>query len=161
MDGYTLRELYDEDGPSQAEETREYQPPEVLFGIENLAYDSSIPTSYDMWSVGVLFLELFLASPEVFVLSPRARAELDFQLQGKTPMVRRKSYVLHALAEFCLYRPTDLPTNRYEYALISQSCHLGIFKEAIRKRDPLDIGLEDRWALELLWDLLYEYKRRY
>jgi serine/threonine protein kinase len=82
VDEYTRMYLYGEKGPSQAEETREYQPPEVLFHGD-VPFDYSHPFSYDMWSVGVVFLELFLGSPHVFSIQSRARVKLDAQLGGK------------------------------------------------------------------------------
>ncbi|CAI5728088.1 unnamed protein product [Hyaloperonospora brassicae] len=109
VDEYTLRHLYDGPqgrsaatagrgggggGPSQAEETREYQPPEVLFSDNGQPYDYAAPEAYDLWSVGVVFLELVLGSPHVFLISPRARAKLDVELDAQ----RRQSQQTHRRA---------------------------------------------------------------
>jgi serine/threonine protein kinase len=42
----------------------DYAAPEVLFGDIPFAHGS--PTSFDIWSVGVLFLEVILGTHKVF-----------------------------------------------------------------------------------------------
>ncbi|CAN0371824.1 unnamed protein product [Hapterophycus canaliculatus] len=56
--------LYGAAGPAQGEETLGYAPPEVLFDPET-AYSTQRPESYDVWSIGVILLELILGTPEV------------------------------------------------------------------------------------------------
>ena len=60
--------LYPDRGPSQDEETREYMPPEVRlstslpfarFGTRNAIRGAK---QYDMWSIGIVILELLLAN---------------------------------------------------------------------------------------------------
>uniref|UniRef100_H3GCR3 Protein kinase domain-containing protein n=1 Tax=Phytophthora ramorum TaxID=164328 RepID=H3GCR3_PHYRM len=133
VDDYTLHNLYaasggndasaSSGGPSQAEETREYQPPEVLFSDNGQPYDYSAPEAYDLWSVGVVFLEMVLGSPQVFLISPRERAKLDVVLDAQQRRHRHrrgkhdseeaaksgwrtKAYLLHVLTqEFCIFQP--------------------------------------------------------
>eukprot|EP00953_Heterococcus_sp_UTEX-ZZ885_P021310 11892-Heterococcus_DN1.PRE.2 len=57
--------LYGINGPSQSENTIEYAPPEVLFSKDKLPYAIGSPNSYDIWSIGVVFLELILGTPQV------------------------------------------------------------------------------------------------
>ncbi|CAN0237640.1 unnamed protein product, partial [Laminaria digitata] len=65
--------LYGAAGPAQGEETLQYAPPEVLFNSEvsgggakrNPPGAFRRPESYDVWSVGVILLELILGTPEV------------------------------------------------------------------------------------------------
>ncbi|DAZ97237.1 TPA: hypothetical protein N0F65_010399 [Lagenidium giganteum] len=157
VDADTLEHWYDAPGPTQAEETREYQPPEVLFSDSGQPYDLAQPWTYDLWSVGVVFLEMVLGSPQVFMISSRARAKLDAQLRQKEERVRLKSYLLHVLTkEFCIFQP--LPGQLHalwdEYALVSDGCHFGRFNLTIIERDPLRQGLADPWALDLMWKLL-------
>lgn len=182
VDEYTLQNLYAADGgtdssapssgPSQAEETREYQPPEVLFSDNGQPYDYTAPEAYDLWSVGVVFLEMLLGSPQVFLISPRERARLDVVLdaqerrrhrQGATTgddadsVWRTKAYLLHVLTrEFCIFQPEprQLRSLWDQYALVSESCHFGRFNHTVVSRDPLKRGLEDNWGLDLMWRLL-------
>ncbi|OQR96554.1 protein phosphatase 1L-like protein [Achlya hypogyna] len=153
VDGYANDVLYGEKGPSQAEETREYQPPEVLLHGD-IPYDPARPTSYDMWSVGVVFLELILGSPHVFAISSRARAKLDVHLQHKSEEAKRKSYLLQVFTEFCIYEPPSLVRYHNEYALVHSDCNFGTFNQTLQARDPLGRGFQDAWGLNLLYKLL-------
>ncbi|KAL4109919.1 hypothetical protein PRIC1_001613 [Phytophthora ramorum] len=184
VDDYTLHNLYaasggndasaSSGGPSQAEETREYQPPEVLFSDNGQPYDYSAPEAYDLWSVGVVFLEMVLGSPQVFLISPRERAKLDVVLDAQQRRHRHrrgkhdseeaaksgwrtKAYLLHVLTqEFCIFQPAprQLRSLWDKYALVSESCHFGRFNQTVVERDPLKRGLEDSWGLDLMWRLL-------
>ncbi|KAE9127666.1 hypothetical protein PF010_g4790 [Phytophthora fragariae] len=184
VDDYTLQNLYaagggsdDSEasrGPSQAEETREYQPPEVLFNENGQPYDYTAPEAYDLWSVGVVFLEMVLGSPQVFLISPRERAKLDVVLDAQRRRHRHrhgrhdgeedaesgwrsKAYLLHVLTqEFCIFQPAprQLRSLWDKYALVSESCHFGRFNQTVVDRDPLKRGLEDSWGLDLMWRLL-------
>ncbi|RHZ26067.1 hypothetical protein DYB37_008700 [Aphanomyces astaci] len=154
VDTFTHGHLYGAKGPSQAEETREYQPPEVLFHGEDVPYDYAAPTSYDLWSVGVVALELLLGSPHVFSISSRARAKVDLHLRDKSEAIRTKSYLLHVLTEFCIFQPPSLARYHADYALVHRSCNFGTFNTTIQARDPLGRGLTDPYGLHLLWQLL-------
>ncbi|GAB9472764.1 hypothetical protein Gpo141_00009934 [Globisporangium polare] len=170
VDDFTLRHLYPSGhGPSQAEETREYQPPEVLFNDLGQPYDYENPFSYDLWSVGVVFLEMLLGSPQVFMISPRARAKLDAALRSKhkakpkptseqeDQQTKLKSYLLHVLShEFCIFQPPphQLRALWATYAVSSDGCNFGKFNLTIVERDPLRKGLENPWGLDLMWKLL-------
>lgn len=158
VDAFTLRHLYAHGGPSQAEETREYQPPEVLFHDLGPPYDYAHPQAYDLWSVGVVFLELLLGSPDVFEIAPRARAKLDAVLPpGQSDAARRKSYLLHVLShEFCIFQPPphQLRALWHAHAVSADGCSFGRFNESVVARDPLHTGLANAWTLDLLWKLL-------
>lgn len=159
VDEYTLRHLYGARGPTQAEETREYQPPEVLFSDYGAPYDYAHPLAYDLWSLGVVFLEIVLGSPQVFMISSRARARLDAKLMGKNAdeRTRLKSYLLHVLThEFCIYQPPAHDLHRLwdQYALASDGCHFGRFNTTLVERDPMHMGLRNPWGLDLMWKLL-------
>lgn len=176
VDDYTLKNLYAASagstrpaGPSQAEETREYQPPEVLFGDHGQPYDYLAPEAYDLWSVGVVFLEMVLGSPQVFLISPRERVKLDVVLNAQQRLKRErhgsseesgwrtKAYLLHVLTkEFCIFQPgsRQLRSLYDKYALVTESCHFGRFNQTLVERDPLKRGLEDSWGLDLIWRLL-------
>lgn len=157
VDEYTLRHLYTHGAPSQAEETREYQPPEVLLNEFGRPYDYVQPMTYDLWSLGVLFLEMVLGSPQVFLISTRARTKLDLKLQGKDDQTKRKSYWLHVLThEFCIFQPAphQLSALWNKYAVVTDGCHFGRFNASVIERDPLRKGLASPWALDLIWKLL-------
>lgn len=111
-------------------------------------------THVDIWSLGIVFLEVLLGSPEVFKLSPRAKASLDQRLRDKPEAVKRKSYLLHAMAEYCIYRPNNMRASHEQYALVPQPCNLGQFNTTLRDRDPLRKGLQDQWGVHLLWQML-------
>ncbi|OQS06191.1 phosphatase 1L [Thraustotheca clavata] len=153
VDDYAHEFLYENKGPSQAEETREYQPPEVLLHGD-IPYDPVVPTSYDIWSVGVVFLELILGSPHVFSISSRSRAKLDIHLQHKSEDTKLKSYLLHVFTEFCIYEPPSLFRYHNDYALVHSDCNFGTFNKTIQNRDPLHRGFQDSWGLNLLYKLL-------
>ncbi|CCI11233.1 unnamed protein product [Albugo candida] len=109
VDAYTIHEFYN-GKPTQAEETREYQPPEVLFSELGIVYDYENPMSYDLWSTGIIFLELILGSPQVFLISARERVKLDAKLRGKDEQTKLKSYLLHVITdEFCIFQPDLTP----------------------------------------------------
>ncbi|CEG38718.1 serine threonine protein kinase [Plasmopara halstedii] len=175
VDEFTLKKLYAaragssaNTGPSQAEETREYQPPEVLFSENGQPYDYIVPEAYDLWSVGVVFLEMVLGSPQVFLISPRERAKVDAVLDTQQRLqrekqsddksgLRTKAYLLHVLTkEFCIFQPgsRQLRSLYDKYALVTESCHFGRFNQTVVQRDPLKRGLEDIWGLDLIWRLL-------
>lgn len=92
--------MYPERGPSVAEETEGYQPPEAALGGE--AYAASRPSSYDLWSMGIVILELILGSPHVMPLSKRAEAVLRLRYVEQPKAVMRRLLAANALAEHCI-----------------------------------------------------------
>jgi len=66
-------------GPSAAEETAGYQPPEAALG--GVAFYMEDPRTYDLWSLGVVILELLLGTPDVFQPSPKAEARRRAQFE--------------------------------------------------------------------------------
>lgn len=156
VDAYTIHEFYN-GKPTQAEETREYQPPEVLFSELGIVYDYENPMSYDLWSTGIIFLELILGSPQVFLISARERVKLDAKLRGKDEQTKLKSYLLHVITdEFCIFQPEYSQLQHFwnKYALVTRGCHFGQFNTTILKRDPFHKGFQDSWGLDLIWKLL-------
>jgi len=70
VDGHSAFHLYGRGGPSEAEQTAEYAPPEAVFG----RFWGRQPVAkrlwpYDVWSLGVVWLELLLGTPHVFQVS--------------------------------------------------------------------------------------------
>ncbi|CAM9501869.1 unnamed protein product [Ectocarpus fasciculatus] len=151
--------LYGTEGPSQGEETLQYAPPEVLFDPET-AYSAQRPESYDMWSIGVILLELILGTPEVFTVDQRTRAILDRDLAFEDDEVRAKAHLLAAMADMCIYsgpgshdgEGSSSPLG--DAAVVDERCTLAELGRAVHTRDALDIGFPDQWGLDLLWRLL-------
>ncbi|CAM9961497.1 unnamed protein product, partial [Choristocarpus tenellus] len=96
--------LFGAGGPSQAESTMDYAPPEVLFNSKN-AYASRRPESYDLWSVGIILLELLLGTPQVFTVDQRTSAILDRDLSQEDEAIKTKAHLLAAMADMCIYSP--------------------------------------------------------
>ena len=65
LDPFAAKNLYGDTGPSRLDETLDYAPPEVVFARTDVPLSYMRPQSYDLWSVGVVFLELVLASSKV------------------------------------------------------------------------------------------------
>lgn len=77
VDAFTLQTLYGTRGPSQDEETLAYAPPEVRLSMW-LPYAATRPHSYDLFSLGITWLEVLLATPAsmLFAVPPREEATL-------------------------------------------------------------------------------------
>ena len=102
-------------GPSRAEETPEYSPPEVI--LSRSASDAAVLPSYDSWSIGVLILELLLGSPNVFTVDQRTRALIALQLDRRgasTADLQRALYLYVQLS------------SRYARSLYLIRCHQGL-----------------------------------
>lgn len=106
--------LYGNNGPSIAESTLDYAPPEVLLSMTEdsvrdrnaLPYDPRRPESYDIWSIGVVFLEMLLGTANVFHVDQRTEALITQILSKKglnTEIMRKKALLLAGLADFCIY----------------------------------------------------------
>ena len=93
------------DGPSLEEETAGYQPPETTLGEK--PFEPLRRLSYDLWSVGIVILELLLGTPHVIQLSSRAEAALRLRFAGEPPSVLRRLLLANALAEHCILPPAD------------------------------------------------------
>ncbi|KAJ0699157.1 putative protein kinase CMGC-GSKL family [Helianthus annuus] len=92
MDEFTIKHLYGAAGPSRDEQTYEYMPPEAFLNATWYHGPSSITTKYDMWSVGVVILELIIGSPNVFQIDAITRALLDQHLEGWNDGLKELAY---------------------------------------------------------------------
>jgi len=100
--------------PGLAEETLQYAPPEVLLFLSTFqgtnaaaAYDAQHPFSYDSWSLGVLFLEMVLGTPDVFSVDQRTFALIQHRLRGQNESEISNALLLAALSEYCIYVPSE------------------------------------------------------
>eukprot|EP00980_Cylindrotheca_fusiformis_P017830 scaffold5649_cov130-Cylindrotheca_fusiformis.AAC.5 len=165
---YISHHLYT-NGPSPAEQTDEYAPPESYIGEDWVPFDKSRPQSYDSWSIGVLALELLLGTPNVFSVDQRTTALLTSKMKkehASDEEVQRALY-LAALSQFCIYVPSNNSTKQrswplrdgdplHKTAMVQDSCTLNDFHRALRARDPLGIGFDSSadLLLHLIWQLL-------
>uniref|UniRef100_A0A7S1ZVC0 C2H2-type domain-containing protein n=1 Tax=Ditylum brightwellii TaxID=49249 RepID=A0A7S1ZVC0_9STRA len=161
-------------GPSAAEQTDEYAPPEVLFGSKWVPFDPEKPQSYDSWSIGVVALEMLLGTPNVFSVDQRTTTILSTKMKkkGATPEDIRHALYLAALSQFCIYIPTANAGKSWPLragdplhgsAIVKPTCTMEDFHSALRARDPLGTGFDSssNLLLELIWDLLaWDTKKR-
>lgn len=168
IDRYSLKQLYGPSGPSQAEQTIEYAPPEATLSQHWLYFHPDQAHVYDMWSVGIVMLELVLGTPHVFQISSRTRVLLDQQLEGMNESAKKTIYLLRAYLEMCILLPGIPPQHHHhhqsgtveqseEVRLAAWKCTEESVMQQIKQRDPLGIGMPDVWALRLLRELLQWY----
>lgn len=102
--GYGLK------GPSIAEETLDYAPPEVLLSLdaEQIPYDPDYPESYDIWSIGVIFLEIILGTASVFSIDQRTASLMNRNIRKnrrkdhETENNERIMRLLAAWTDYCI-----------------------------------------------------------
>ena len=127
--------MMDDIGPSIAEQTDDYSPPEVLLGStttfssssttntdNKFPFDKQTPYSYDSWSIGIVALEMLLGTPHVFSVDQRTRAILtnSMKKQGASDDDIHKALYLAALSQFCIYNPTftsNSSTQRHKHQM--------------------------------------------
>ncbi|XP_058191468.1 uncharacterized protein LOC131308546 isoform X1 [Rhododendron vialii] len=162
MDMFTMKLLYGSVGPSRSEQTYEYTPPEAL--LNSSWYQGPMQTilKYDMWSAGVVFLELILGSPDVFQISALTSALLDQHLEGWNEGLKELAHKLRAFMELCILMPVS-SSKKYHVSGMkggganspaSWKCSEEYFSQQIKNRDPLKIGFPNVWALRLVRQLL-------
>ncbi|XP_048138783.1 probable inactive protein kinase At3g63330 isoform X6 [Rhodamnia argentea] len=156
---FTLKHLYGSAGPSRAEQTTEYTPPEAL--LNETWYHGPTAAKYDMWSVGVVMLELILGSPDVFQINALTRTLLDQHLEGWSEGLKQLAYRLRSFMEMCILIPGSSLKHRFGGAMdksgvspASWKCSEEFFSHQVKSRDPLKIGFSDVWALRLVRHLL-------
>nr|CAB3490154.1 unnamed protein product [Digitaria exilis] len=91
IDDHTLKHLYGS-GPTRSEQTFEYTPPEALLNSNWFQGSKSARLKYDIWSVGVVMLELIMGSPHVFQISDRTRVLMDQRLEGWSEQTKELAY---------------------------------------------------------------------
>ncbi|KAJ7547329.1 hypothetical protein O6H91_08G080400 [Diphasiastrum complanatum] len=168
LDPFTLEHLYGSTGPTEKEQTVEYSPPEALLWKHWLHFHFDRAHAYDMWSIGVVMLELILGTPHVFQVSSRTHALLDRHLDGWDEASKKTAYMLRAFMEMCILLPGVRPhyyhhfrAESFKYSekfgLASWDCTEEALLQQIRQRDPLSLGMPDVWSLRLLRQLLQWY----
>lgn len=162
LDDFTMRHLYGSTGPSRAEQTSEYAPPEAFLNVSWYQGPMHKIVTYDMWSVGVIILELILGSPNVFQINSKTRALLDQHLEGWNENLKELAYKLRSFMEMCILIP-GIPTRLHHNSEtkdhgsvppVPWKCSEDFFAQQIKRRDPLNIGFPNIWALRLVRELL-------
>ncbi|MED6144131.1 hypothetical protein PIB30_012784 [Stylosanthes scabra] len=167
IDEFTLKHLYGSTGPSslcffRAEQTYEYTPPEALLNATWYQGPTSSTLKYDMWSVGVVMLELVLGTPNVFQIDALTQTLLDQHLDGWNEGVKELAYKLRSFMELCILIPEMSRSSSKKYRTANQAgvspaswkCSEEFFSHQIKSRDPLKIGFSNIWALRLVRHLL-------
>ncbi|KAI3760121.1 hypothetical protein L1987_50511 [Smallanthus sonchifolius] len=162
MDEFTIKHLYGAAGPSRDEQTYEYMPPEAFLNATWYHGPASITTKYDMWSVGVVILELIIGSPNVFQIDAITRALLEQHLEGWNEGLKELAYKLRSFMELCILLPGSSANHLLSWghngkrsgSPASWKCSEEFFSSQIKSRDPLKIGFPNVWALRLVRQLL-------
>ncbi|KAK4848290.1 hypothetical protein QYF36_011360 [Acer negundo] len=159
IDEFTLKHLYGSTGPSRAEQTYEYAPPEAFLNASWYQGPTGTTLKYDMWSVGVVILEMILGSPNVFQISPLTRTLLDQHLEGWNDDLKDLAYKLRSFMELCILIPGSSSKHKratYQggFSPASWKCSEDFFSLQIKSRDPLKIGFPNVWAMRLVRQLL-------
>ncbi|XP_024523224.1 uncharacterized protein LOC9639111 [Selaginella moellendorffii] len=162
---FTLQHLYGSAGPSRNEHTPEYAPPEALLFDHWMHFHPNQTKAHDIWSVGVIMLEIVLGTPHVFQISARTRVLLDRSLGGWDEESKNVAYMLRAFMEMCIFLPRVPPrhhrnetvNHQEESQLASMDCSEAALQRKIQQRDPLGLGMPDIWSFRLLRQLLQWY----
>ncbi|WZY87408.1 hypothetical protein YC2023_044143 [Brassica napus] len=163
LDEFTMKHYYGSVGPSRAEQTHDYAPPEAILNSSWHRGQTSLTMKYDMWSVGVVMLEMILGSPNVFDISSVTRALLDQHIRGWSENFKELAYKLRSFMEMCILIPGSslkhggASSKQGGISLASWKCSEEFFGEQIKSRDPLKIGFPNVWALRLVRSLLQWY----
>lgn len=168
-----VRKLYGPEGPTEDDETSEYKPPEAGLFDEMLLRRVGLAASpdhwhnrsYDMWSLGVLLLELVLGTRDLYHVDDRRWLKEEFQL-GKEHIPEERigqGRMLLALLDLCL-GPNAAPTAPLLWFLKSepelsvpaggQKCSGAEFAERLRQQDAAGVGLPNAAGRDLLRRLL-------
>ena len=162
VDEHAIASLYGPEGPSAAQQTREYAPPESFGaasvfdgrrrngGAEADAPKREYYAAYDVFSVGVVALEvLCLGTPKVFAsVDGRTRASVTRRLQGASEETKELALRVRALLELCVTPPLEID------GLLSWECTEDALAARLASRDPTGLGVHSKWALRLIRRLL-------
>lgn len=102
---YPLRLYSSTVGPSAAEQTAEYAPPEAR--LSKLPFSPGVPESFDVWSAAMVWLEFLLATrPAQFLAldhDAASRRRLQRALRRASPDERTRAELLMTLNGLCLW----------------------------------------------------------
>ncbi|KAG6403006.1 hypothetical protein SASPL_135221 [Salvia splendens] len=166
------------------EQTSGYAPPEAFLNVSWYKGPSTVTSKYDMWSVGVVIMEMILGSPNVFQINSKTQALLDQQLKGWNDNLKELAYnsgtsrlaLTPHHQKFNLTSPIWLKWMSNGSFVVNKNfnqllkvimacvqsssspvpwkCSEEYFSYLIRSRDPLQLGFPNIWALRLVRGLL-------
>lgn len=185
-----LLALYGSEGPTEDDETIAYRPPEAVFDEGVLARAGVARAgpwraqAYDLWSMGVLLLEMILGTHEVFKVDDRRWLRQEHQLRHSVPAERlAQGRKLQAMLDLCI-APRGMPKGaplswffeeqgedaeaEVEAKAETQPAPLPLvlpktqepwcsdedFADVLRQRDAAGVGLPNREGRDLLRRLL-------
>ncbi|KAJ1632791.1 kinase-like domain-containing protein [Pavlovales sp. CCMP2436] len=141
-------ELYPPGEDPAASETAAYAPPEVA--LQEGASMGARTQAYDLWSCGVVLLELLLGSADVFNADARTHAIIALALGDASAAVQRRAALAHAWERLGILTPAS----RRGATAAEREAARASFVAAVRKRDPLPAFAIPERALDLAWNLL-------
>ncbi|XP_077242388.1 uncharacterized protein LOC143882885 [Tasmannia lanceolata] len=151
IDEYSIKNLYGSNEPSRYGQTLEYTPPEGLLNAS--WFQGTTAVKYDMWSVGVVMLELILGSPKVFQIRARTHPLMGLYLEGWNEGIKELAYRIRAFMEMCILIPGSLLKD-HQNSRIHGKCSEEFFSNHVKSRDPLKLGFPNVWAMRLVRQLL-------
>ena len=131
--------------------------------------------AYDIWSVGVMLVELVIGTSKVWGVSDRARSIIEALLPQEDAAVKEMAFTLRSMADLCVFVPElgdELPTPdgaarsaeqrkarraaRRAGAAKGQDAACGDAEMAssLQQRDPHGVGLPSASGRDLLRRLL-------
>lgn len=129
-------------------ETEGYQPPEVA-----LADDAPMAVrtaAYDLWSVGVVLLELVLGTSDVFVPDARTRAIIGLTLGDEPAHVQHQAALAHAWLRMGIYHAGG----RDHWSAAEEAQAKATFFRAVQQSNPLPAFGVPETLLDLIWQFL-------
>ena len=161
--------------PSRAELTTDYESPEVIFAAQPDA-ETDRSAAYDIWSVGVMLVELVIGTSKVWGVSDRARSIIEALLPQEDAAVKEMAFTLRSMADLCVFVPElgdELPTADGAAGSAEQrkarraakragakgqtadaACGDAEMASSLQQRDPHGVGLPSASGRDLLRRLL-------
>jgi len=185
--GDDVRALYADEGPTEDDETDGYRPPEAIFDTELLERvgmeraGAWRGVGYDLWSLGVLLLEISLGTRNVFIVDDRRWLRIQHNLKKNGVPASRLAQArqLQAMLDLCIaprstprgaslgsfLHPSSADVELQAAAVASVAgldsddsagpwCTDHEFEEALRHHDVAGIGIPSKAGRDLLRKLL-------
>ncbi|KAK3003298.1 hypothetical protein RJ639_018522 [Escallonia herrerae] len=148
VDEFTVKHLYGSAGPSRAEQTSEYTPPEALLNAS--------------WYQGPTRINLKVDFRITKCVSDKFFNTCSFGSEGWNDALKGLAYKLRSLMEMCIlirggssrHHRTWGSNDQDAVSPASWKCSEESFSHLIKSRDPLKIGFPNVWALRLVRQLL-------
>lgn len=160
LDSLNNATLYPPDADPIQGETAAYQPPEVA--LHDGAPMRVRGAAYDLWSLGVLLLELLVGSADIFKPDKRTRAIIGLTLGNEPASVQRKAALAHAWERFGIFhQPAERSARPHGDAVGAEPDSEGTRQEAraaffsaVKQLNPLPSFALPEAGIDLAWQLL-------